>query len=367
MSHCLGTHLHAAKKILLDPGCFERKEACLVGFTNRKNMTRKFNRLSVFSQSRTQLKAIPLALVLLLFPHTSAKADLLDCEALKQAWSSIAANASHDEKVSLYDRAYNDSDCDGATIEAFGADILRSQLNTIVPFESLSSYSGSLSGLEQALLDLQEFGSHWRVSYFLGEIYRQQQQVLPALRAYQEALGLIDDLELTPEEPEHRMIAQLRDRLDELAVVAAQVSSAPEDIGIPVTRSGQTISQYSFATRGYKRKKTLVPIQFEYNETVLTQAGRRSFQDVRDALEKQGSPNIRVVGHTDPTGSAAYNLDLSLRRANAIREALLNTGYSGAVEVDGKGETQPFRFDDPSLYSEDLRNQAHRRVEFVRN
>lgn len=307
------------------------------------------------------------ALYLLPLAAGPAQADLIACETIRTAWSSVAADASHDEKVSLYDRAYNDSDCDGATIEAFGTDIVRARLELIVPFDSLDAYAGDLDSLEQTLLDLQEFGSDWRMSYFLGEIHRRKQQVLPALRAYQDALGLIDDAELTPDEPDHRMIARLRDRLDELAVVAAQVSSAPEDIRIPTTRSGQAISQYSFATRGYKRKKTLVPIQFEYDEAIMTEAGRSSFQDLRQTLEKQGAPDIRVVGHTDPTGSAAYNLELSIRRANAVREALLNTGYTGTITVDGKGETEPFRFDDPALYAEELRNQAHRRVEFVRN
>jgi outer membrane protein OmpA-like peptidoglycan-associated protein len=330
-------------------------------------MAAQLDTFSLVAKFYVRLSFLVLALWLFFFNSVPAYASLLDCDVLKKAWSSISADASYDEKVSLYDQAYNDSDCDGVTIAAFGTDIIDSQLDSVVPFDSLGSFTGNAKDLEETLLDLQEFGEHWRLSYFLGEIYRPQKKVLPALRAYQQALGLVDDEELTPEEPEHRMIARLRDRLDELAVVGAQISTAPEDIQIPITRSGQSISQYSFSTRGYKRKKTLVPIQFEYDETILTDAGRRSFQDVRKSLKEQGFPDIRIIGHTDPTGSEAYNLDLSLRRAKAIREALLNMGYSGRIEVDGKGEVQPFRFDDPSLYSDELRNQAHRRVEFVRS
>ncbi|MBN9672030.1 OmpA family protein [Labrenzia aggregata] len=161
------------------------------------------------------------------------------------------------------------------------------------------------------------------------------------------------------------MIARLRDRLDEMAVVVAQISTDPSDIKIPVTRSGQSISQYSFQTRGYGRKKTLVPIQFVYDRDVMTETGRTSFEDAQKALIKQGAPDIQVIGHTDPVGSDAYNVQLSLKRAEAIRRALQASGYAGSIEVVGMGEAQPFRFDDPSLYSEDVRNQAHRRVEFV--
>ena len=40
-------------------------------------------------------------------------------------------------------------------------------------------------------------------------------------------------------------------------------------------------------------------------------------------------------------------------------------GYPGAITVVGKGEDEPFRFDDPGLYSLEVRHQAHRRVELV--
>ena len=296
---------------------------------------------------------------------TDASAQLVSCESIQKDWLAMPLSAGHEDRVRIYDQAFNDSDCDGMVVEGFGKEIIDARLDVIAPFQDLEGYTGNLETLKQDLADLQEFGSHWRISYLLGEILRKQQQTLPAFRAYQEALGLVDATELTPAEPAHAMIARLRDRLDELAVVVAQISEEPGDIKIPVTRSGQSISQYSFSTRGYKRKKTLVPIQFVYDQDVMTKAGRTSFEDVQEALEKQGSPDIQVVGHTDPVGSDAYNMQLSMKRAEAVRSALLAAGYSGSIEVLGMGESQPFQFDNPSLYTEDVRNQAHRRVEFV--
>ena len=174
-------------------------------------MAAQLDTFSLVAKFYVRLSFLVLALWLFFFNSVPAYASLLDCDVLKKDWSSISADASYDEKVSLYDQAYNDSDCDGVTIAAFGTDIIDSQLDSVVPFDSLGSFTGNAKDLEETLLDLQEFGEHWRLSYFLGEIYRQQKKVLPALRAYQEALGLVDDEELTPEEPEHRMIARLRD------------------------------------------------------------------------------------------------------------------------------------------------------------
>jgi outer membrane protein OmpA-like peptidoglycan-associated protein len=51
---------------------------------------------------------------------------------------------------------------------------------------------------------------------------------------------------------------------------------------------------------------------------------------------------IQVVGHTDNTGEAAYNQDLSERRALAVAAVLRNAGVpAGRVQAVGRGEDQP--------------------------
>ncbi|SUZ31753.1 putative lipoprotein YiaD [Roseibaca ekhonensis] len=52
--------------------------------------------------------------------------------------------------------------------------------------------------------------------------------------------------------------------------------------------------------------------------------------------------DIRVVGHTDNTGSAAYNQSLSERRATAVAQVLMGNGVSAnRVRTEGRGLTQP--------------------------
>ena len=59
-------------------------------------------------------------------------------------------------------------------------------------------------------------------------------------------------------------------------------------------------------------------------------------------LAQYPNSTVQVVGHTDSDGEAAYNQQLSERRANAVAQVLLNAGVGSArVQAVGRGETQP--------------------------
>jgi outer membrane protein OmpA-like peptidoglycan-associated protein len=50
-------------------------------------------------------------------------------------------------------------------------------------------------------------------------------------------------------------------------------------------------------------------------------------------------PEIAVVGHTDTMGTAGSNIELGLRRANAIRSVLIDAGVDAAlIEATSHGE-----------------------------
>lgn len=61
-----------------------------------------------------------------------------------------------------------------------------------------------------------------------------------------------------------------------------------------------------------------------------------------ESLNKYPASTVTVVGHTDNTGTAAYNQDLSERRAMAVASVLRSGGVAGSrVRVVGAGESQP--------------------------
>ncbi|MBD3679102.1 MAG: OmpA family protein [Rhodobacteraceae bacterium] len=78
-------------------------------------------------------------------------------------------------------------------------------------------------------------------------------------------------------------------------------------------------------------------------------------------LQRYPDTTVDVIGHTDNVGSAAYNQDLSARRAGAVASVLINSGVAPyRVRSYGRGESQPIA----SNLSDSGRAQ-NRRVEII--
>ncbi|MES2915097.1 MAG: OmpA family protein [Pseudomonadota bacterium] len=69
---------------------------------------------------------------------------------------------------------------------------------------------------------------------------------------------------------------------------------------------------------------------------------RSDLSAVAASLLRYPNSTIEVVGHTDNTGSAAYNQDLSQRRAVSVASILRESGVPGGrIAAFGRGEDQP--------------------------
>lgn len=83
-------------------------------------------------------------------------------------------------------------------------------------------------------------------------------------------------------------------------------------------------------------------VEFESGSAILTPTGQKILDEMALALNKVGNKSVRIIGHTDSQGNATTNLGLSLQRANAVREYLVNKGVNRSLlSTNGLGSTQP--------------------------
>ena len=106
---------------------------------------------------------------------------------------------------------------------------------------------------------------------------------------------------------------------------------------------------------------TLSDVLFQVDRAELSQDGMRTVQKLADVLLQEPQSAVLVEGFTDSTGSADHNLELSQRRAESVRNALMGLGVQGnKIATRGYGEAFPV-----ASNSDAGSRQLNRRVEIV--
>ncbi len=102
-------------------------------------------------------------------------------------------------------------------------------------------------------------------------------------------------------------------------------------------------------------------ILFDVDSAAIRAGLQADLRALSRNLQQYPDTTVDVIGHTDNTGSAEYNQDLSARRAAAVAGVLLEEGVSPArVRSFGRGENEPLA---TNLTPEG--RQANRRVEVI--
>lgn len=87
---------------------------------------------------------------------------------------------------------------------------------------------------------------------------------------------------------------------------------------------------------------TVRDVLFDTDQSRLQPGAQRTAEQLADVLKQYPQRRVRIEGFADARGSEQYNLRLSLRRAEAFRDALVAHGVSqDRIEVQGLGKAFP--------------------------
>ena len=101
-------------------------------------------------------------------------------------------------------------------------------------------------------------------------------------------------------------------------------------------------------------------IYYDFNKGASAET-RNTITRALDAGQFCSIEGVRVVGHTDTSGAASYNLALSKRRANDALQELVRQGVDrNSIVAEGKGETEPF-----VQTGDGVKEQLNRRTEVL--
>ncbi len=139
--------------------------------------------------------------------------------------------------------------------------------------------------------------------------------------------------------------------------------------GLVIVPSGQTDTQVKQPTTDVvaaetytavdKSEQVNVKISFDFDSAALRADEKPKLNSLCEAMKAVDVAVFQIIGHTDSSGSAAYNENLSLLRAKEVKRHMVSScGIDESrLKAIGLGESAPF---DPS----DPRSDANRRVEF---
>jgi len=102
-------------------------------------------------------------------------------------------------------------------------------------------------------------------------------------------------------------------------------------------------------------------VQFDYDSDVLLSSSYEDLDKIVHTLNMHPDWKIKINGHTDSKGSMEYNLELSTKRALAVKNYLLSEGITpNRIQCYGLGKTKPIAFG-----NDEESQKKNRRVEFL--
>lgn len=142
-------------------------------------------------------------------------------------------------------------------------------------------------------------------------------------------------------------------------VAATNVPCWSQSVADPVKQYSKESMQQALQTR---EQYDVHGLSFDTGQSTLQPGAKPLLDDIATALKNFPDWSLRIVGHTDASGSAESNERLSLERANTIKAALVERGIdAGKLLAAGAGQSRPIASNET-----DEGKALNRRVELMR-
>ena len=113
--------------------------------------------------------------------------------------------------------------------------------------------------------------------------------------------------------------------------VAALLGSAACGPTRPVVDDSSTLavtSDTKIHTRNIKETHVAADAYFAFGSTELSEEGKARLDELAGSVPGKQDPRIQITGYTDRLGDEQYNMELALRRAEAVRDYLVDRGVA---------------------------------------
>ena len=191
--------------------------------------------------------------------------------------------------------------------------------------------------------------------------------ILPIVKNVPNASMLIKGDTITVNAPDaaalDKMVADLQAAAPAMTVKAEGPLDEQSEINNSLTASQAAIDNLGQDPdpRDVARALSLQVVNFEVDKAVIPEVNKPLLNNTVKIMQQVPNMKLMIIGHTDKTADAAYNMKLSQERAQAMKDYLVAQGADPSkLMIKGMGETDPIA--DNATDQGRFRN---RRIEFV--
>lgn len=237
------------------------------------------------------------------------------------------------------------SGCEERALHCIGNALALGQLEATYAAVDRGAGTAELLTLAEAGL---VFGAPWQLEAGLGDLHLDVGRAGGGGAAYSRSalhfqralIGIGEPAVCTdfgePPRPSAADTAALYERLSAALLLA-------DPLEVTTTKCAPCQWLFLAGVNGFVPERRPLPITFASGSAEPAAAGREAIAALLECLRARGETRIVLSGHSDPTGSADANMRLSERRLERVAALLREGGFDGEIELEARGEEEPFR------------------------